>query len=83
MNTDAYRCGCTNAAADICTAPDPIEGRDGDICLCICHVEYAEDPENWQPLCIPDVPSAVEVAEMTDWLERMDVAEALIEEPES
>lgn len=74
--TTHYRCACTTASPLSCagdtTFDDP--GPDG-ACPCVCHDEYQDDPENWQPLTID--PSGDEVPGMIDLEARLDAAEAL------
>lgn len=80
MKPDWFRCACNTAAADACVGDDTFVARDVDgSCNCSCHVEYSDDPQNWQPLCMNKQITDAEYADMSDWIERMDAAEALAE----
>ena len=50
-------------------------------CACGCHGEYSDDPEHWQPMTLfgRGITDA-ELQDHTDWMARMDAAEALVEE---
>ncbi len=81
MSEGRWRCDCTAASGAGCTSTDDFHDRtESGGCGCPCHSEYADDPENWQPLSLSPEFTRHELHDMDDWLERMDAAEALIEE---
>lgn len=81
MNKNVMRCGCTNAAAADCTgtAFTWLAPFDDGSCGCVCHIEYSDDPEHWQPYVYNPVQDAAD--DILGWYERLDAAEALTEEP--
>lgn len=76
-----YRCTCTNAAADVCTGDDALVAREPDgSCGCSCHIEYADDPENWQPITMFNTYTNAERMDDLGWLERIKDAERVADE---
>lgn len=76
-----YRCGCSTANRAICLSTDTWAGRRTDgSCDCSCHGEYADDPENWCPLYIPDPDVDAEIRDGIEFEVAFAAAEALIEE---
>lgn len=75
------RCDCTTAGRTTCAGDDWYDRMEDGGCGCPCHSIYSDDPEHWQPLVLRGDPlSDAELADIEDWLARMDAAEALITE---
>lgn len=80
-DTSVWRCACTTADRTACAGDELGGTHELGGCGCPCHSAYADDPENWQPLHLRGSGiSDEELADSDDWLARMEVAEALIDE---